>query len=301
MAKRYTVKHEVVVTNPNDANAYAFDESIDLAVLLSQRLQRNVRQGHVFHIHKAQVAVTPQNATGDFDLGGATASNLQWCPATKNSARAWRHAFTIWRKQKMLRINAAGPMVRYDDFEVAYDSASINSRTSSIYAEGMNDTSLESVCVFGTSTHGDDITLEDIYESAQIQPQPSRFPLTNSTVKASKFTQEFPTAQVTRLGASFSTISDPDGTGPDSGAIYLSEPTYISDSACLAGVLKWKGYVIAEDSATATADTMNISLTLTVSIGTPLVATNLGAKKKKPARRATKGRTSVGRRGLKRR
>lgn len=290
MAKRYIVKHEVTVTNPNEANAYAFDEQIDLALLLSKRLQRNVRQGRVFHIHKAQVAITPQNQTGDFDLGGATASNLQWCPATSNSAKAWRHAFTIWRKQKMLTVNAAGPTVRYDDFEVAYDSTGINSRTSNLYTTGISDSNPESVCIYGTSTSGDDITLEDIWESAQPQALPSRFPLSNSAVKESKFTKEFPPAQVVRLGASFSTIADMDGLGPDSGAIYLSDPTYISDSACLAGVLKWKGYIIAEDVSGPTADTMNVSLTLTVSMGMPLARVPHTPKSKATAPRNMRAR-----------
>lgn len=267
MARRYTIKQTFEVENPNDATQHVINAQIDIATLLSQRLQRNMRQGKVYHIHKAQVAVSPTLATGDFDLGGAFSGNLQFAPVTTNTRKAWNHAFDVWRKQKNLRINATGAHVRYDDFEVALTPEYVNTRTSTLYTSGLGDALAEAAVVYGVSAEGTVLTLEDLWESAQTQAPVSRFPIGNTTVKNSKYTEEFPERQVEFVGGAFSTF---DGT-PDSGGMYISQPTYIADSACLAGVVAFKGYLIAEDTATSNADTITISLILTVSVGNPLV------------------------------
>ena len=119
MAKRYELTKQITIQTPSDPNELSFDETIDLPVLLSQRLQKNIRQGRVINIHSVKAHIeAPQS--GNLDLGGAVSGTMYHCPATKNSASAWRHAFATWRKQKSLIVNGIGPMVRFDDFEVGF-------------------------------------------------------------------------------------------------------------------------------------------------------------------------------------
>lgn len=267
MAKRFTVSHTMTVTQPNDSNILQFDEQIDLPLLLSQRLQTNVRQGHVIKVHKLALGLTPSG--GDLDTGLSVSGTIRWAPATKNSCDAWRMAFNTWRAQKRLKVSAIGLGVRYDDFEIAYSAAHATSRTSSMYTTGLADANTEHVCIYGTSTSADDVTLEDIYDSAQPQPAPSTFPF-GGTVKESKFVSEFPPANIHNYGANWSTITDPDGVGVDSGAAYNADPIYIEDKNTLCGVLVAKGYVIAEDGS-ALADSLTLQVNITCEISTPLV------------------------------
>ena len=294
MAKRYTITKTVTLQQTNDANTLVFDEQIDLAMLLSQRLQRNVRQGHVFKVHKLALGLTP--AGGDLDTGLSTAGTIRWAPATKNSVKAWQMAFNTWRKQKALKVNAIGQGVRYDDFEIAYSDPYMTGRTSSLRTTGLEDSSGEQVTVYGASTSGVDVSLEDIYESAQPQLTPSRFPIGNAIVKESKFTDEFPPAQVHNFGANWSTIIAAGTTEPDSGAAYNADPVYFEDKNSLAGVLVVKGYCLAEDTVGALEDSLTLQLNITCEISTPLVKTKK-SRRKSSARRKSKSRRTYRKRG----
>jgi len=280
MAKRYNVTHQITLDTPSDPNELAFDTTIDLPVLLSQRLQKNIRQGRVINIHsvKAHVEAPP---SGNLDLGGAISGTMYHCPATKNSASAWRHAFATWRKQKSLIVNGIGPMVRYDDFEVAWNSDHIGSRTSTLLTTGMLDDQSESVCIYGNSTEADDVTLQDIYDSARAQPTSSKFPISNNPVKPSKFVAVFPSAQKTNFGCSWSTIDAQ--TGHDAGAQIQSPTSYIQDSGSLCGVVRVFGHLLPENVIGTSQDQLEIRLTFCVSIGSSLVKTYT------PKRKSTKG------------
>lgn len=287
MARRYQVTKSIAMGTPASATDFAFDEKIDLAVLLSQRLQRNVRQGHVFNLHKIEANLRTSAGASDLDIGTAVQCEAYWCPATKNSVKAWQEAFKVWNAQKKLATNAVGGIVRYDDFEVGWTEAYSDTRTSTIYAGGLNDNTAEPVMLYGVSSGGNAITLEDIWESAQSQPAPSRFPLSNTVVKASKYTQEFPNGRQAHFGAHWSAIND-SGAGMDSGAQYNSTPAYISDGASLCGVLSVRGRILPENTIAHTQDDMTLELTFTVSIGTPLVQRT---PKRKP-KRTFKGKTT---------
>ena len=284
MGKRFTVRHAVTLTQQDNANTLAFDEQIDLAVLLSQRLQTNVRQGHVFKVHKMALGLTPSG--GDLDTGMAVSGTIRWAPATKHSVEAWQMAFNTWRKQKQLKMSAVGQGVRYDDFEIAYEAGYADSRTSSMYTTGLADANTEHVCIYGTSTTGDDVTLEDIYDSAQPQPSPSTFPF-GGTVKESKFTAEFPPAQIHNYGANWSTVAAAAIADPDSGAAYNADPVYFEDKNCLAGVLVAKGYVLAEDTAGAIEDELVLTLSITCEVSTPLVYRRPAKRNSKTTSRST--------------
>ena len=285
MAKRYNVTHQITLGTPSDPNELAFDAKIDLPMLLSQRLQKNIRQGRVINIHsvKAHVEAPP---SGNLDLGGAISGTMYHCPATKNSASAWRHAFATWRKQKSLIVNGIGPMVRYDDFEVAWNSDFVDSRTSTLLTTGMLDDQSESVCIYGASTEAEDVTLQDIYQSAQALPTTSKFPISNNVVKPSKFTAVFPEAQKTNFACSWSTIDAQ--TGHDAGAQIQSPVSYISDSASLCGVVRVFGHLLPENVIGTTQDDLEIRLTFTVSIGSSLVKTRYYTPKRKYTRKGGK-------------
>lgn len=293
MAKRYQVHSSHNLMTPSSPDEEVVNALIDIPLLLSQRLQKNIRQGQVIHIHNVTASLKP-TAGGSQDIGVAFTGELWHTPATKNSAKAWREAFSVWRKQKSLRANAVGSLVRYDDFEVGWNSSLTNTRTSSLYATGLQDGDAESVVIYGTSTNGSDITLEDIFESSQTQAEPSRFPLSNAIVKQSKYFDEFPNPVKTPLAAHLSANSAQ--TGYDSGASVSQNTTYIADSASLCGVLKVIGYMLPENTIGHNQDDMTLTLTFTVSMGTPLVKTSLGKPKRQKSlpRRTTrrKGRRS---------
>lgn len=292
MAQRYTIIKNFDLQNPDDPQDVQFSEQIDLAVELSKRLQRNVRQGHVFKIHKVQMGLVPRG--GDLDLGMSTVLQLKWAPATKNSVKAWQIAYNTWRKQKALRIGAIGQGVRYDDFEIAYDSSFINSRTSALFAGGLDDPDNENVTIYGNSTEGSDITLQDLYESLQPQSLPSRFPIGNAVVKESKFTAEFPTVRKIVAGANWSTILPTDFAQPDTGAAYNADPIYIEDKNCLAGIVIADGWVLAEDTAGSIADILSLQVAITVEIGTSLLPSKKPRRKtmRKPRAKKSTKRTS---------
>lgn len=270
MAKRYQVHSSHDLTTPSAPDDLVVDTTVDLAVLLSQRLQKNIRQGRIINLHSVKASLKPTVGGGQ-DIGVAFTGEVWHCPATKNSAKSWREAFKVWNAQKKLRANAVGSLVRYDDFEVAWNASYTDpQRTSTLFATGMNDTAAESVVIYGTSTSGDDITLEDIFESAQGQPEPSRFPLSNAIVKQSKFFDEFPNPVKTPIGAHLSATAAQQSF--DSGATVSQPTSYIQDSSTLCGVVKIQGYMLPENTLGHIQDDMTLQLTYTVSIG-PSLAT----------------------------
>lgn len=295
MGNRYTVQHRIDLQQQDDATNVVYDEQIDLALLLSQRLQRNVRQGHVFKIHKVQFGLTPKTG-GDLDTGLSTAGTLRWTPATKNSVKAWNIAFKTWLRQKQLRLGAVGQGVRYDDFEVAYHNDYKTSRTSTLFTTGMEDSNAESVVIYGASSSGADVSLQDMYESLAPQALPSRFPLDNSVVKESKFTNTFPAHNQITFGASWSTIVSEEIADPDSGAMYTADPVYIEDKNSLCGILVAKGYVLAEDVPLAIEDELVLTINITCEISTPLVSRKPKSKRYKRKGGAKRGRSSRARR-----
>lgn len=288
--KKYTVTKTWDLATPSDVDELVINEQIDLAVLLSQRLQRNVRQGRSFRVHSAQVSISPQvGLTANHDLGVAFTGKLGWCPATKNSVQAWRHAFRTWRQQKQLRILATGSAVRYDDFEVAFGSDKIvPGRTSTLYANGLSDNVTESVTIYGGSQYDsilgtNFVSLENIMEMGQPKPASSTFPSVEQTVKTAKYTEEFPPVVEYPMVAHWSTVGD-NLTTIDSAATVSAPKTYISDGATLCGILNLSGYMLPENTGTHIQDDMRISITLEVSMGYSLLP-RPRRKKSKPKTR----------------
>lgn len=295
MAKRYTVtsQHQIGLEGGTSTTAYV-DDQVDLAIALSKRLQRNIRQGRTFHLHKIRASLSPVGGQ-DLDTGMAVSGTVSYAPVTKNSRKAWNMAFQTWQAQKKLRQNAMGLGVRYDDFEVCYEDGYNTSRTSEIFTTGMGDTTSEFVAIYGSSTNSTDVTLEDIYESAQPIPSASTFPL-GGTVKSSKFTQEFPDRQRLGFGATYSSIA-PSGNmvlEPDTGAIFMADPVYVQDTSVLCGILRIQAWALPEDIVGFTGDELYLNLEYTISLGNPLVYTKPKKKMKKGGRKPVKYRRRRG-------
>lgn len=269
MAKRYQLTHKVDLSTPSDPTSYVAQGVVDLPILLSQRLQKNIRQGRVINIHSVKASLDTQGAGSDLDLGGAIVGEIRHCPATKNSAKAWRHLFAVWRKQKSQIVSGIGPSVRYDDFEIAFNSSFMGGgRTSTLYATGINDPTPEAIVMYGSSADGSHVSLEDTFESMQPQHEPSRFPISNNVVKASKYTSEFPNTVVSPFSCSWSAHDNQEFH--DSGAQAQQPTTYIQDSASLCGVVYYQARMLPENVALTEQDDMTLELTFTVSIGMPL-------------------------------
>lgn len=293
MAKRYTATVPMIFDTEGANGNDRWWQYVDLALYHSQRVQRNVRQGHVFHIHKIQANL--QSNGGDVDTGLAISGVAKWCPATKNSVKAWQHLFGVWRKQKGTRVGAIGPIVRYDDFEVAYDTNYASPRTSSIYTQGFGDTTSEHVVIYGNSIDDANVTLEDTFNSLQDQAPYSRFPISNLPVKSSKFAYEFPKERKEFFGGAMSTILPSDNalTEPDSGAVYMSVPAHVSDTPCLAGQMLLEAYFLPEDVAGFTGDNMTFWVNITYSLGSPLTPRRKASTpRRKTYRRKTTKRTT---------
>lgn len=286
MARKYQTTFTIPVGTPSDPNEDAFNAYLDLSRALSQRLQRNVRQGHVYNIHKVESQVLVPDS-GNFDQGVAVSGTLAWCPATKNSVKAWQEAHKVWRAQKKLSINAIGDSVRYDDFEIGWSSnhAESNDRISSLYASGNADEDLEDIVIYGSSAAGDVVTLADLWMSAQDQAPPSRFPLSNAVVKQSKFVSEFPTAQKAGITC-FWSASHVEGASFDTGATIQNGVSYVADGASLAGVLYVEGKMLPENTIGHIQDEVYLHITVTYSLGTSLL----------PYRRKKGGKKSRGKR-----
>lgn len=289
MARRYQATFDIDLETPSDPNDKVFSAHIDLARALSQRLQRNVRQGHVFNLHKVECQIQAP-AGGNFDQGVAVSGEMLWAPATKNSVKAWQHAYNVWRQQKKLSIGAIGSMVRYDDFEVAWSEthAHNNPRCSKLYASGNADDDLEAVVIYGTSGDGSHVSLEDIYESAQRLPEPSRFPLSNAVVKQAKYTEEFPPYNVAPLTAHWS-ASHVEGAGFDTGAVVQNGVSYITDGASLGGVLYVSAKMLPENTIDHIQDSLFMTVTITYSLGSSL----LPRRRKKKGGKKSYGRKST--------
>tara|TARA_B110000459_G_C16527292_1_gene455487 strand:- start:138 stop:731 length:594 start_codon:yes stop_codon:yes gene_type:complete len=187
-----------------------------------------------------------------------------------------------------------GPIVRFDDFEVAFASDKISpGRTSNVFAEGMNDSNEEACVIYGTSTGNvlltPRVTLEDIWESARPQASPSRYPLSNGIVKQSKFTAEFPPVVKAPISTSWS-ASDNNPLW-DSGAQIQVVTTDIPDGSTLCGVLNISGHMLPENVATSTQDNLELVLTIEVSMGSSLLPKRRKSYKRMSYKSKKGGRT----------
>lgn len=292
MGRSYTIRTTHVLGTPSQVDERALETTIDFAIPLSQRLQRNVRQGHNFKVKSLQASLAPMTVTGSQDIGVSFMGAFRYAPCTKASASAWRTAFHAFRKQKALAVNRIGPHVRYDDFEVAWDSDNTTSRTSRLFTGGMGDETQEAVTIYGTSTDDEDVSLSDIYNSLNPVAQPARFPTSDAIVKESKYQVAFPDIMKQPFSCNASAVFGSFGTEPDSGT-FVDSPKVEMNHDVLCGVVYVDGFLLPENTVSHLQDEYYLTLIWEIEIGTPLIKTrSLKSKYKKRGGRKYRSKRS---------
>lgn len=264
-----------VEINQDDPSTNLIDEQVDLSLLLSQNLGRQIRQGNSFRVVGWQAGLKP-TSSGDFDLGGAVAVRAQYIPTNRHVVKAWNQVHAQWMKQKKLAFKA-GNQVRYDDMEFAWSDGFITSRTSSVYGSGVGDTSTESLCVYGSSTSGTDFVLYDYYNSANPPYAPSRDHFTNNTVKDAKFSTTFPPFEylMTTATASSGAWSHEDLVSIDgysSGVAMDDLKLFPSDNhvSMAMGLVRLQAQGFPPDTAWQNADSVYLSVSFFIEGWSPL-------------------------------
>lgn len=190
MAKELHVLNFVYkVTQNNDPTSLEVNDQIDLALALSKKLGRNIRQGHAFKVRGIGAHLSPQGAS-DADTGMSATVGLIYAPVTKHSVSAWRQMFTKWQKQKQLS-GKVGRYVRYDDFECAIRAGLNTARTSTVLAGGLGDTNPEHITIYDAASSGTRTSLQDMYNSYNPIPEESTDEF-GVSIKSPKFTEFFP-------------------------------------------------------------------------------------------------------------
>ena len=291
------------IQTPDATDEANYTGQIDLALLASQQLGRNVRQGQTFHIKK--VSAFLRGRSGDHDMGHSVTAQLKTVPTTKISRKGWNLAFEQWKRQKMLS-GKVGQYMRNDDFEVAYDaSRSSPERTSSIYGSGMNDSSLEKVVLKGSSSVGVDFSIQDMMESQlpnmlSQNESASRDPFTNEIIKPPKFTTKgWPSDQVFAVTAEHSAMVTKYttlGNLPVTQTHYFGasseqgEIEFIKPIPSLCGIVYYELYVLPEDTAFQEEDNAKLFIQFHITRMTPLVYRPKPRKKKAYSSRGRKTR-----------
>lgn len=282
----HIVKKRFAIQQPNDVNDPIFSDVIQVDDLLSQQLGRTIRNGNSFRLVGAGAVIYPRT-TGDYDTGMSVSCRLRMCPTTTHTVTAWRQLFKQWMKQKRLA-NAAGGIVRYDDFEVGFDNVLklSGARQSNIRYDGLGDGGDEDVVLFGSSNASDRISLEDFYNSLNPIADVSRNPLTNATIKQPKYFAKFP-AQADALelwfSGNFSSMvdvsSEPDSLG---GALAMTDYNWLpadNHLAHLTGTVRVDTWVLPPDTGFQIADQAEVEITLVYEGWSPLVETKKPSKK----------------------
>jgi len=289
----YHVTEQMAVRVPNEPSTpYLFQ--IDIARLLSEQLGRVVRQGHSFRLVGYGASLLPLPSVGDYDTGMAASVNLAYCPTTKWTTKAWNAMFKDWKAQKNLR-GGIGGQIRYDDCEYAFEQGYIVPLvTSAIHSEGIGDTTgQEFLCLYGTSTLGADISLEQWYNERYPVPAES-VDAFQGVMKKRQFGQYFPDPDVLSCSATLSAMVDSGGT-PDylGGGVAMSEIEWLPadnhlDIFC--GLMDAAAYVAPEDTAGQLADEALLIVHLFIEGWTPLVRTRKRRVKTIKSRSSSSGK-----------
>jgi hypothetical protein len=298
----------------NDPTAPVVNSSLDIAMELSKQLGRNIRQGNNFRVVGWGAHLNCAGAT-DADTGMAAVVGLTYAPVTEYSVKAWNQMFKKWQKQKQLS-GKVGQYVRYDDFEVSFAPTYQSSRTSTVYAGGLNDTNSEYINIYGAASSGVHTSLQDMYDSYNPIPLPSTDEF-GVSVKSPKFNYYFPAARTLLSTATLSahaTWARWDEVNPTPGvADYQADPLNVHyfgaqasgdmvmlpadnhiDTLC--GVFQLQAYALPPDVDTGdlppgSENDWTLTITLLVEGWSPLVISPKPARKMLGTRRTTGGKT----------
>jgi len=297
------------VTVPNDPSTPVVYGYVDFSMLLSEHYGKQIRQGNSFRLKGMQATLVPSSGlTDDFDVGMSCLVQHRYIPTTGNSREAWNLMFQQWKKQKLLA-GKVGRYMKYDDFECAWSTSTAYhdaTRTSTLYAGGMGDTTEEKVTLQGNSVAGNCHSLKDLYNSQQRRLRSSVDPFTGAEIKASKFNYDtpYPDEQsiMTSAVASAAVLS---GSG-------LSNDMYHSSIAMneiqefpvslnvLCGNMAIAVYVPSDDTAAQWADTCDVHIHYYIESWKPLVYRPRAKNPSKWTRKVNKGKSRGGRKSRKR-
>lgn len=260
------VTHTVNITQPTDATGNWADGVIQVDASLSEELGRTIRSGNQFRLVGYGANLKGFIGSGDVDVGFAGTAAIRYCPVTKNSVGAWQKMFKQWTDQKRLK-SAVGEYVRYDDFEVGWDQSYqlASTRNSTIRMTGLEDTNAEEVVIYGPSTNGVVVSLQDFYDSMNPIAEVSKNPF-GVTIKNPKFADKFPDQRELIMPTSFSAqvgeAADPDklAGGLATGDIqWLPSDNHLSH---MTGTLFYYFKGISPDTLGQIADELKLTITL---------------------------------------
>ena len=266
---------EVDVTQPDgDADENWASGVIQVDQLLSKELGRTIRNGNSFRLVGFGSTLRGLAGSSDLDVGFAGTNVVSYCPVTKNGVGAWQSLHKQWMKQKQLS-GGIGKYVRYDDFEIGWRSPSellASGRQSTILMSGLGDTIPEDIVLYGPSSDGVNVSLEDYYDSLNPIPLPSEDPF-GAVIKTAKFLNKFPDYRSLMMPATFSAQTT-DG-GYYSGAIATGEIQWLpadNHISHMTGTLRYyfKGIAPDTDIPPAIPDELKLIITLVYEGWAPL-------------------------------
>jgi len=210
----HIVQKEIDILASSDPDSNWADFVIQVDVELSKELGRTIRNGNSFRLVGFGSSLRGFSGSSDLDIGFAGVTALQYCPVTKNGVGAWQSLQKQWYKQKSLS-SGVGKYVRYDDFEVGWDSNDLLpvGRNSTILMDGLKDTTSESVGIYGNSADGSYVSLSSYYNNLNPIPVASEDPF-GAVIKEAKFIDKFPDFRTLLMPATFS-ASIESSTTPD--------------------------------------------------------------------------------------
>ena len=266
---------------PNSSDNSIFNGYVDFSMLLSEHYSKNIRQGQNFVLKGVSATIlaedTDGNALEDWDSGIAVNTRLAYCPTQKMTRMAWNQMFKQWKKQKYLSATV-GSSVKYDDFEVGWDSQSTYhdaTRTSTIKANGIGDSTTEKIVIWGSSNSSSDYTMQDLVNSKFDAAGPSVDPFSGVVIKAPKFDylNRFPSEKHFWVTSHNSSTVSHVGV-----AAYLSGGQMNNDIKVLpepvnvmCGLMKINCYGTPPDTSTQAAETFELHLEFHIVKWTPLV------------------------------
>jgi hypothetical protein len=272
------VQHTVTLTQPSDNPENNWAEGvIQVDAVLSQKLGRTIRNGNQFRLVGMGASLRGYDSASDLDTGFAGTASIYSIPTTRHSVKAWQGMYELWRKQKSLAAAAVGAGVRYDDFEVGWDSGNLlgPGRTSTIRTTGMADATSEHVVLVGTSVDGVTTSLEGYYDNMSPQALPSLNPF-GAITKNPKWSAKFPERVELIAPATFSSMVDTQST-PDSlgGAIATGEINWLpadNHMSHLTGTLFYFVKGIPGDTGAQAPDELKMVITLVYEGWSPLAS-----------------------------
>jgi len=292
------VQHSVHIEQPDDPDNNWAVGVIQADVELSKELGRTIRNGNTFRLVGYGATLRGFTGSSDQDVGFAGVTGIQFCPVTKNGVGAWQSLQKQWYKQKALS-SGVGKYVRYDDFEVGWDSTNSLSagRQSTVLMGGLNDAAAESIGLYGASIDGSYVSLSSYYDNLNPIPAESEDPF-GAVIKTSKYVDKFPDLRTLYHPTSYSSINQ-SGIPAEgyAGGIATGEINWLpSDNhlSHMTGTLRFYFKGIPGDAAIPIADELKLVITLVYEGWAPLAETRSSkAVTKKMPTTAARGKSTT--------